>query len=70
MGETLSSEPGLGRGGGGVPRRRASPLTVKLDGGELTVEITDDLDVTLTGTAEPVYRGELSAELVRALESV
>ena len=71
VGETLSS--GTGASGaavaaflGGAP----SPLTVKLDGGELTVEITDALDVTLTGTAEPVYRGELSAELVRALESV
>jgi hypothetical protein len=32
------------------------------------VEVTQDLDVTLIGSAEPVYSGELSAELVRALE--
>ncbi len=71
VGETLSS--GTGASGaavaaflGGAP----SPITVRLDGGELTVEITDELDVTLTGTAEPVYRGELSDELVRALERV
>jgi diaminopimelate epimerase len=71
VGETLSS--GTGAAGaavaaflGGAP----SPITVKLDGGELTVEISEDLDVTLTGTAEPVYRGELSDELVRALEGV
>ena len=56
MGETLSSGNGASGAAvaaflGGAP----SPLTVKLDGGELTVEITDDLDVTLTGTAEPVY---------------
>ncbi len=69
VGETLSS--GTGAAGaavaaflGGAP----SPITVHLDGGVLTVEITADLDLTLTGTAEPVYRGELSAELVRALE--
>jgi diaminopimelate epimerase len=69
VGETLSS--GTGACGaavaaflGGAP----SLLKVQLDGGELTVEVSDDLDVTLTGTAEPVYRGELSDELVRALE--
>ena len=69
VGETLSS--GTGASGaavaaflGGAP----SPISVQLDGGELTVEVTEDLDVTLTGTAEPVYKGELSAELVRALE--
>jgi diaminopimelate epimerase len=71
VGETLSS--GTGASGaavaaflGGAP----SPLTVSLDGGDLVVEITDALDVTLTGTAEPVYRGELSEELVRALEAL
>jgi diaminopimelate epimerase len=71
VGETLSS--GTGASGaavaaflGGAP----SPLTVNLDGGDLVVEITNDLEVTLTGTAEPVYRGELSDELVRALEAL
>ena len=69
VGETLSS--GTGAAGaaaaaflGGAP----SPITVQLDGGELTVEVTGDLDLTLTGTAEPVYAGELSAQSVRALE--
>jgi len=41
---------------------------VKLDGGELAVEVGENLDVRLTGTAEPVFRGELAPELVRALE--
>ncbi len=42
-----------------------SPITVELDGGELKVEITDDLDVTpRSAWAEPVYAGELSPELV------
>ena len=69
VGETLSS--GTGAGGAAVAAFLAgapSPITVRLDGGELRVEVTDDLDVTLTGTAGPVYRGELSDELVRALE--
>jgi diaminopimelate epimerase len=69
VGETLSS--GTGASGAAVAAFLAgapSPITVQLDGGELIVEITESLDVTLTGTAEPVYRGELSDELVRALE--
>ena len=45
----------------------ASPIAVRLDGGELQVEVGEDLDVLLTGTAEPVFRGELSEKLVRAL---
>jgi diaminopimelate epimerase len=68
VGETLSS--GTGASGaavtaflGGAP----SPITVELDGGELVVEITDDLDVTLSGWAEQICAGELSAELLSAL---
>ena len=69
VGETLSS--GTGASGAAVAaflRGAASPITVKLDGGELTVEITPDLDMTLTGSASPVYSGELAPEFVRALE--
>jgi diaminopimelate epimerase len=68
VGETLSS--GTGASGAAVAaflRGAPSPLTVRLDGGELTVEITDGLEVSLTGTASPVYRGELSEQLSRAL---
>jgi diaminopimelate epimerase len=68
VGETFSS--GTGASGAavtaflsGVP----SPITVELDGGELEVEISDDLDVTLSGWAEPICAGELSAELLAAL---
>ncbi|HUC07227.1 MAG TPA: diaminopimelate epimerase, partial [Solirubrobacterales bacterium] len=68
VGETLSS--GTGASGAavaaflnGVP----SPITVELDGGELEVEISNDLDVTLTGWAEPICSGELSPELLAAL---
>ena len=44
-----------------VPR---APITVELDGGELEVEIGDDLAIRLTGTAEPVFSGELAAPFV------
>jgi len=68
VGETLSS--GTGASGaavaaflGGAP----SPIVVELDGGELEVEISGDLDVTLSGWAEPVCAGELSPELLATL---
>jgi diaminopimelate epimerase len=69
VGETLSS--GTGASGAAVAAvlvGAASPIVVELDGGELAVEVGEHLDVRLTGTAEPVFRGELSPELVRALE--
>jgi diaminopimelate epimerase len=47
-----------------------SPVTVELAGGELTVEVDAELAVRLTGRAVPVYRGELSAELVREFETI
>jgi len=68
VGETLSS--GTGACGVAVAAflsGRPSPITVTLDGGELEVEISSDLDVTLTGWAEPVCSGELSPELLAAL---
>jgi diaminopimelate epimerase len=71
VGETLAS--GTGASGAAVAAflaGAASPLTVALDGGELTVEVSAELDLTLTGTAEPVYRGELSDELQRELEGL
>jgi diaminopimelate epimerase len=45
-----------------------SPVTVVLDGGELEVEVGGDLEVTLTGWAEPVFSGEFSDEFVDSLE--
>jgi hypothetical protein len=41
---------------------------VQLDGGELDVEISEELDVSLSGWAEPVMAGELSDELLEALD--
>ena len=46
-----------------VLRGGDSPVTVALDGGELEVDVGEDLHVDLTGWAVPVYAGELSAEL-------
>jgi diaminopimelate epimerase len=68
VGETLSS--GTGASGAAVTaflRGAESPLVVELEGGELQVEISDDLDVRLDGWAEPVFAGELSPELLEAL---
>jgi len=68
VGETLAS--GTGASGAAVAAflgGAASPITVKLDGGELTVEISDQLDLTLIGTASRVYRSELDDEFVRTL---
>jgi diaminopimelate epimerase len=71
VGETLSS--GTGASGaavaaflGGAP----SPITVELDGGELQVDISPDLDVTLTGWAEAIMEGDLSPEFIRTLDGV
>ena len=45
-----------------------SPVTVHLSGGDLLIAVDDDLEVTMTGPADEIYRGELAADLVRALE--
>jgi diaminopimelate epimerase len=68
VGETLSS--GTGASGAAVTaflRGAPSPIAVELDGGELEVEISRDLDIRLTGWAEPICSGELSPEILRAL---
>ena len=67
-GETLAS--GTGASGAAVAahlRGAPNPIRVRMDGGELEVEISDELDVTLIGSAERVYAGELAAELADAL---
>ena len=51
-----------------VLRGADSPVTVKLDGGDLTVDVGEDLHVDLTGWAVPVYAGELSDDFLEALE--
>ena len=71
VGETASS--GTGACGAAVAhalRGGDSPVTIVLDGGELVVEVGDDLHIDLTGWAEPVYAGELSPELLARLASL
>jgi diaminopimelate epimerase len=71
VGETLSS--GTGASGAAVAaflRGSPSPIVVELDGGELEVEVSDQLEVRLSGWAEPVFSGELSPELLDALASL
>jgi diaminopimelate epimerase len=71
VGETLSS--GTGASGAAVAhvlRGGDSPVTVRLDGGELEVDVDESLHVDLTGWAVPIYAGELSPELVAELGSM
>ena len=76
VGETLSS--GTGASGAAVAyvvarRERGDDVqararvTVVLDGGELEVEVDEEVEVTLSGWAKPVYEGQLSDVFVQEL---
>ncbi|MHB1860064.1 MAG: diaminopimelate epimerase [Solirubrobacteraceae bacterium] len=68
VGETLSS--GTGASGAAIAHVLAggsSPVTVVLDGGQLTVDVEHDLKVNLTGWARAVFAGSLSHELIEEL---
>jgi len=71
VGETLSS--GTGASGAAVAHvllHAADPdVIVRLDGGELEVEVGAELHVNLTGWAVPVYEGALAPELVEELDA-
>ncbi|MDX6668903.1 MAG: diaminopimelate epimerase [Solirubrobacteraceae bacterium] len=71
VGETLSSGTGAcGAAVAYVQLGGADPeVTVRLDGGELEVEVGEDLHVNLSGWAVPVFRGELTAELAEELNA-
>ncbi|MBJ7329480.1 MAG: diaminopimelate epimerase [Solirubrobacteraceae bacterium] len=71
VGETMSS--GTGATGAAVAfvlRGGDSPVTVELDGGELTVDVEEDLHVDLAGWAVPVYAGEVSGDLLAELTAL
>ncbi|MDP8968431.1 MAG: diaminopimelate epimerase [Actinomycetota bacterium] len=71
VGETMSSGTGAcGAAVAYVLRGGDSPVTVRLDGGELTVDVAEDLHFDLTGWARPVYRGELAADFCTELENL
>jgi diaminopimelate epimerase len=81
VGETLSS--GTGATGAAVahvlarreaageepaaPAAAGARVTVLLDGGELKVEVGEDLHINLTGWARPVFTGQLSEEFEKEL---
>jgi diaminopimelate epimerase len=68
VGETLSS--GTGATGAAIAYRLSggpSHVTVLLDGGELDVEVGDDLQVNLTGWARPVFEGDISNDFLEEL---
>jgi diaminopimelate epimerase len=68
VGETLSSGTGAsGAAVAAVLKGADSPVTVHLDGGDLEVEVGEDLHVNLTGWAMPVYSGTLSDDFVKEL---
>ena len=47
----------------------SSPVTVALDGGELRVEVGDELEIKLSGWAVPVYRGTLAEAFIEELHA-
>ena len=68
VGETAAS--GTGATGAAVAHVLAggdSPVTVVLDGGELVVEVGDDLHATLSGWAVPVFSGVLADDFLKEL---
>jgi diaminopimelate epimerase len=72
VGETLSS--GTGATGAAIAHflqykgnPDASHVAVLLDGGELEVDVGEDLRVNLTGWARPVFEGRLSDNFVKEL---
>jgi diaminopimelate epimerase len=71
VGETMSSGTGAsGAAVASVLRGGDSPVTVRLDGGELVVDVEEDLHYTLSGWAVPVYRGTLADDFRDQLESL
>jgi diaminopimelate epimerase len=70
VGETLAS--GTGATGAAVAaalRGVDSPVTVALDGGELVVDVREDMHVDMTGWARPVYAGTLSGDFLKELNA-
>jgi diaminopimelate epimerase len=68
VGETSAS--GTGATGAAVAYMLGggdSPVTVVLDGGELKVEVGEDLHINLSGWAVPVFKGTLAPEFIEEL---
>jgi diaminopimelate epimerase len=70
VGETSAS--GTGASGAAVAYvcdGGTSPVTVALDGGELEVEVGEDLHINLSGWAVPVFRGVLADDFLKELNA-
>ncbi len=71
VGETSASGTGaVGAAVAHVLAGGSSPVTVVLDGGELEVEVSDELHINLTGWAVPVFRGSLSDQFTKELHAI
>ncbi len=80
VGETLSSGTGAtgaavaylleGRASRPDPSPAGARVVVVLDGGELEVDVDEDLHVHLSGWALPVFDGHLSEEFVDELKEL
>ena len=70
VGETAAS--GTGATGAAVAyvlQGGDSPVNVVLDGGELEVEVGEELHINLSGWAVPVFRGTLADDFVKELHA-
>jgi diaminopimelate epimerase len=71
VGETTASGTGAtGAAVAHVLEGGDSPVTVVLEGGELLVEVGEDLHINLTGWAVPVFTGALSADFLKELHAI
>jgi diaminopimelate epimerase len=70
-GETSASGTGaIGAAVAYVLQGGDSPVTAVLDGGELEVEVGEDLHVNLTGWGVPVYRAALADDFIAELNAL
>ena len=71
VGETTASGTGAcGAALAYVLQGGESPVTVLLDGGELEVDVGEDMHVNLSGWAVPVFSGRLADDFVKELDAL
>jgi diaminopimelate epimerase len=71
VGETSASGTGAtGAAVAHVLRGGGPSVRVLLDGGELRVEVGEDLSINLSGSAAPVFSGRLAEELIEELRAI
>jgi diaminopimelate epimerase len=71
VGETSAS--GTGATGAAVAHvldGGSSPVTVALDGGQLEVQVGEDMSINLTGWAVPVFSGALADDFLEELHAI